>query len=110
MHALHQNRISPTIPESPIHDHKTYNMRKKKEKNTHYLSLLYLHTLQGNPRLPSSTVGLLSSPSSAVGLLSPHSTSANLRECSSDIAFSYFCRPNKVWSMLHHELMGVSSE
>ena len=30
--------------------------------------------------------------------------------CSSDIAYSYFFRPSKVWSMLHHGLVGPNSE
>ena len=32
------------------------------------------------------------------------------RGCSFDFASSYFFRPNKVWSMLHHGSVGTSSE
>ena len=32
------------------------------------------------------------------------------RGCSSDITSSYFFRPSKVWSILHHGSVGASSE
>ena len=35
---------------------------------------------------------------------------SSIRGCSSDIASSYFFRPSKVWSMLHHRSVGTSSE
>ena len=43
-------------------------------------------------------------------IIKKYENHSNIRGCSSDIGSSYFFRPSKVWSMLHHGSVGASSE